>query len=100
VNFGGRRHIENELFSLLCPSNEIVINIRTRPHTAMFPPPQLPSPEQFLLVTDELAAPADFLLHRILGTHLKDAKRSKIVILSVSEGLARWKAIAAKSVSN
>lgn len=64
----------------------------------MFPPPQLPSSEQFLLITDELAAPADFLLHRILGTHLKDAKRTKLVVLSVSEGLARWKAISAKSV--
>jgi hypothetical protein len=66
----------------------------------MFPPPELPSPGQFVLVTDELAAPADFLLHRSLGAHLKANKNSKCVILSVSEDMCRWKAIAAKSVSS
>jgi len=67
---------------------------------AMFPPPKLPCLGQLLLITDELAAPAEFFLHRRLGAHLKDTENSKCVILSVSEGLTRWKAIAAKSVSS
>jgi hypothetical protein len=65
----------------------------------MFPPPKLPSPGQFLLITDELAAPADFFLHKSLGAHLKDNKNSRCVLLSVSGGMTRWKTIAAKSVS-
>ena len=65
----------------------------------MFPPCKLPSPGHLLLVTDELAAPADFLLHRSLGDYLKDNKNSRCVLLSVSEGMTRWKTIAAKSVS-
>lgn len=58
-------------------------------------------PEGILvLITDELPSPAEFLLHRCLITHLKSSKNSesKSLILSVSEGIARWKAIAAKSV--
>jgi hypothetical protein len=66
----------------------------------IFPPPKLPCLGQLLLITDELAAPAESFLHRRLGAHLKDTKNSKCVILSVSEGLTRWKAIAAKSVSS
>ncbi|KAF8060707.1 hypothetical protein FPV67DRAFT_303245 [Lyophyllum atratum] len=53
-----------------------------------------------LLITDELASPADFLLHRVLISHIKETKHSKSVILSVSEGIERWKAIAAKSNVN
>lgn len=64
----------------------------------MFPPPKLLSAGQFLLITDELAAPADFLLHQSLAAHLKNNKRS--VILNVSEDMARWKTIATKSASN
>ena len=52
-----------------------------------------------LLITDELSSPADFLLHRLLSSHFKDSKSAKSVILSVSEGIERWKAVAAKSVS-
>jgi hypothetical protein len=64
----------------------------------MFPPSELPCPGQLLLITDELASPADFLLHKFLSTHLKDPKDAKCVVISVSEDLARWKAIASKSV--
>ncbi|KAF8240221.1 hypothetical protein L208DRAFT_1449553 [Tricholoma matsutake] len=53
-----------------------------------------------ILITDELLSPADFLLHRSLISHIKSSKNSKSVILSVSEGIARWKAIAAKSNVN
>jgi len=58
-----------------------------------------------LLITDQLSAPADFLLHKFLYQHLKqenntDASLTKAVILSVSEGLARWTAVAARSNLN
>ncbi|KAH0589935.1 hypothetical protein H2248_000125 [Termitomyces sp. 'cryptogamus'] len=53
-----------------------------------------------LLITDELSSPADFLLHQLVSSHLKDSKSAKSVILSVSEGVERWKAIAAKSNVN
>ncbi|KAF8959840.1 hypothetical protein BDZ97DRAFT_1836152 [Flammula alnicola] len=62
---------------------------------ALFQPFDLPE-GIILLITDELAAPADFVLHRTLATHLKDRKQPKSLILSVSEGLSRWKALAAK----
>ncbi|KII92961.1 hypothetical protein PLICRDRAFT_155896 [Plicaturopsis crispa FD-325 SS-3] len=68
----------------------------------MFPPNDLPSPGQFLLVTDELSSPADFLLHRSVADHLKRSSTSSdhCIILSVSEGLSRWKSIAAKTNIN
>ncbi|KAJ7935289.1 hypothetical protein B0H13DRAFT_2227178 [Mycena leptocephala] len=65
----------------------------------MFSPFELPS-GILLLVTDQLSSPADFVLHRSLIDHLKGAKSDspkKAIVLSVSEDLARWKAIAAKS---
>lgn len=63
----------------------------------MFQPSDLPD-GIILLMTDELAAPADFLLHRMLATHLKERKHPRALILSVSEGITRWKALASKSV--
>ena len=52
-----------------------------------------------LLITDELAAPADFLLHRSLISHIKETNGpTKTIVLSVSEDLARWKAVASKLV--
>jgi hypothetical protein len=54
-----------------------------------------------LLITDQRSAPADFFLHKTLYQNLKnntDASLTKVTILSVSEGLARWKSIASKSV--
>ncbi|KAJ7125283.1 hypothetical protein C8R44DRAFT_618674 [Mycena epipterygia] len=66
----------------------------------MFSPFDLPA-GILLLVTDQLSSPADFVLHRSLIDHLKGQKKSehpkKAIVLSVSEDLARWKAIAAKS---
>ncbi|KAJ7032712.1 hypothetical protein C8F04DRAFT_1356990 [Mycena alexandri] len=65
----------------------------------MFSPFELPS-GLVLFVTDTLASPADWVLHRGLIDHLKDVKSEipkKAIVLSVSEDLARWKAIAAKS---
>ncbi|KAF8629693.1 hypothetical protein AX15_003331 [Amanita polypyramis BW_CC] len=56
----------------------------------------------FLLITDELSAPADFLLHRVLHQHLKASRAShkKATILLISEGLARWKSVASRSNLN
>jgi hypothetical protein len=66
----------------------------------MFSPFDLPS-GILLLVTDQLSSPADFVLHRGLIDHLKGGKSEntkKAIVLSVSQDLARWTAIAAKSV--
>ncbi|KAF9560628.1 hypothetical protein CPC08DRAFT_818108 [Agrocybe pediades] len=64
---------------------------------ALFSPLNLPH-GILLLITDGLAAPADFVLHRCLATHLKENnKKSRTVILSVSENISRWKALASKS---
>ncbi|KAI8992922.1 hypothetical protein BD414DRAFT_521465 [Trametes punicea] len=63
----------------------------------MFPPNELALPGEILLITDELLAPADFMLHRHLATHLKESKSSPCILVSVSEGIERWKAVAQKS---
>lgn len=69
----------------------------------MFPPPNLLDSDvgQLLLITDTLPAPADFLLHQILSTHLRSRPGdvdARCVIGSVSEDFGRWKAVAGKSV--
>ena len=63
-----------------------------------------------LLITDELPSSAYFILHRTLITYLKRPEfrqecsegerldKPRVVILSVSEDLGRWKALASKSV--
>ena len=66
--------------------------------TSMFSPFGLPEGIT-LLITDALAAPANFLLHRTLAAYMKDRKDVKCIILSVSEDITRWKALAAKSVT-
>lgn len=63
----------------------------------LFPPFDLPD-GVILLITDQLAAPADFVLHRTLAIHLRERRKPCSLILSVSEGFGRWKALAAKSV--
>jgi len=65
-----------------------------------FPPPDFDSHVGLLLITDELQAPSDFLLHRILNLRLKDSKRSRCLFLSVSEDIERIKSVAAKSSLN
>ena len=49
-----------------------------------------------LLITDTLPSPASFLLHKALSSHLKSSKPA--IVVSVSEDLAKWKAIASRSV--
>ncbi|KAI0743659.1 hypothetical protein C8Q80DRAFT_1237014 [Daedaleopsis nitida] len=57
-------------------------------------------PTEVLLITDELLAPADFLLHRYLTTHLKEGSDSPVVLVSFSEDIGRWKALASRSNVN
>lgn len=63
-----------------------------------FPPPDLASHVGLIIITDELQAPADFLIHKFLNIRLKDAKRSRCLFLSVSEDMERIKSVASKSV--
>ncbi|CAK5281892.1 unnamed protein product [Mycena citricolor] len=69
---------------------------------SMFSPFDLPI-GILLLVTDQLSSPADFFVYRTFLEHLKGvttAQPKKAILLSVSEDIARWKAIAAKSNLN
>jgi hypothetical protein len=68
----------------------------------MSPPPSLITAGQLLLITDELASPADFLLHQLLAEHFDVSKvpqKAKCIVLNVSGNMSRWQAVAAKSVS-
>ncbi|KAL0068326.1 hypothetical protein AAF712_004713 [Marasmius tenuissimus] len=69
----------------------------------MFSPFELPQPI-FLLVTDELASPADFALHQTLVSHLKQhgSKQSNLkrIYLSVSESWNRLQMLCSKSGVN
>ncbi|KAG1751414.1 uncharacterized protein EDB91DRAFT_606470 [Suillus paluster] len=65
-----------------------------------FPAPELISSRRLVLLTDQLPAPADFLLHRFLHLHLKQSKPTKCIVLAVSESLERWKSIASKANIN
>lgn len=65
----------------------------------MFPPFDLPD-GIFLLITDELSAPADFALTSSLISHYKRFKDSKVIYLSVSESWNRLRILCAKSGIN
>ncbi|KAH9858998.1 hypothetical protein C2E23DRAFT_717158 [Lenzites betulinus] len=66
----------------------------------MFPPVDLPLPAEILVITDELSAPADFLLHRHLVDNLKNSSNAKCVLVAVSEDLGRWKSLCQRSNLN
>jgi hypothetical protein len=62
-----------------------------------------------LLITDELASPADFILYQSVISRIKESTETKAskttgknIILSGSpaQGLSKWQAVAAKSVSS
>lgn len=63
-----------------------------------FPPPDLASHIGLILITDEIQAPADFLIHRFLNLRLKDLKQSRCLLLSVTEDIERIRSVASKSV--
>ncbi|KZP16936.1 hypothetical protein FIBSPDRAFT_1047213 [Athelia psychrophila] len=52
-----------------------------------------------VLITSQLAAPGDFVLHRALAAHFKNRKNeeARCVVVSIAGDSARWKAVAAKS---
>jgi hypothetical protein len=60
----------------------------------------LPPPGQLLLITDHLASPADFILHRALSIYLKELKDGRTILVSLAWEFAHWRAIAAKSNVN
>ncbi|KAI6040228.1 hypothetical protein EDC04DRAFT_1524713 [Pisolithus marmoratus] len=65
-----------------------------------FPPSDLIADAGFILITDELSAPADFLLHRFLHVRVKEARHSSCIFLSVSEDFDRVKTVASKAGLN
>ncbi|KZT22202.1 hypothetical protein NEOLEDRAFT_1150189 [Neolentinus lepideus HHB14362 ss-1] len=67
---------------------------------ATFPPPDLLSSGQVVIVTDQILSPADFLLHRTLASHFKDHKDARCIVLLVSESISRWNAIASRATVN
>ncbi|KAI0058732.1 hypothetical protein BV25DRAFT_1810118 [Artomyces pyxidatus] len=66
----------------------------------MLPFDALSKPGSLLLVTDELASPADFLLHQLLAAHVKGRSDANCIIVSVSGDWVRWKAVASRSGIN
>ena len=52
-----------------------------------------------VVITDQLASPADFLLHQLLSEYVKSSPDAKCIIVSTAQGLAKWKAISSRSVS-
>ena len=64
----------------------------------------LPLGGQLLLITDHLASPADFILHRALALQLKQVQPTthhpRVILVSIASDFAHWCAIAAKSNVN
>ena len=89
---GVSRSAITELYcSLYCPC--------TRQSVGMYPTADLLAAKRPVLITDQLQAPADFLLFRTVTTHLKETKQNRCIILSTFNDTPRWKTIASKSVS-
>lgn len=65
-----------------------------------FPPSDLVTDAGLILITDELPAPADFLLHRFLHIRIREVKQSSCIFLSVSEDFDRVKTVASKAALN
>ena len=65
----------------------------------MYPTADLLAVRKPVLITDQLQAPADFLVFRTVTTHLKENKKNRGIVLSTFNDVPRWKAIASKSVS-
>lgn len=65
----------------------------------ILPPFNLPD-GILLLITDELASPADFLLYHAFISHAKGDETARTIFISVSEDFARAKAVCAKSNTN
>jgi len=66
----------------------------------MYPTADLLAVKKPVLITDRLAAPADFLVFRTVTTHLKENKQNRCIVLSTFNDVPRWKVIASKSALN
>ncbi|KAH9987019.1 hypothetical protein BJV74DRAFT_843197 [Russula compacta] len=53
-----------------------------------------------ILITDQLASPGDFLLHQLLSEYVKSSPDGRCIIISVSQALAKWRAISSRSGFN
>ncbi|KAN0130283.1 Uncharacterized protein family UPF0405 [Lactarius tabidus] len=53
-----------------------------------------------VVITDQLASPADFLLHQLLSEYMKSSPDAKCIIVSTTQDLAKWKAISSRSGLN
>ncbi|KAI5122584.1 hypothetical protein M0805_004800 [Coniferiporia weirii] len=63
----------------------------------MFDPSTLPHQVgQLLLVTDRLAAPAEFIVLSILASHLRRSQNRKCILVSFSQAFSHWKSIATR----
>ena len=78
--------------------------------TTIWPPFDIPK-RSFVVVTDELGAPADFLVYQVVNGWVKEKVKERavgggeasktggrVLVLSSGADLARWKAVSAKSV--
>lgn len=52
---------------------------------------------KIVLISDHVASPADFILHRVLSQCLKSSSTALTTIISLEREFAQWSAIAAKS---
>ena len=76
-----------------------MIAITTYTFITMFDPSTLPiKAGDLLLVTDRLAAPADFIILNILTTHLRQVNHGKTVFASISQTLSHWSSISSRLV--
>ncbi|KAH9025658.1 hypothetical protein EDB84DRAFT_1440336 [Lactarius hengduanensis] len=53
-----------------------------------------------VVITDQLASPADFLLHQLLSEYVKSSPDAKCIIISTAQDLVKWKAISSRSGLN
>ncbi|KAF8267657.1 hypothetical protein EI94DRAFT_1729851 [Lactarius quietus] len=53
-----------------------------------------------VVITDQLASPADFLLHQLLSEYIKSSPDAKCIIISTAQDLTKWKAISSRSGLN
>ncbi|KAH9026678.1 hypothetical protein EDB83DRAFT_2425033 [Lactarius deliciosus] len=53
-----------------------------------------------IVITDQLASPADFLLHQLLSEYVKSSPDAKCIIISTAQDLVKWKAISSRSGLN
>ena len=52
-----------------------------------------------VVITDQLASPADFLLHQLLSEYVKSSPGANCIIVSAAQDLGKWMAISSRSVS-